>query len=303
MFAIFKNLKILNLSGNNITYVNIIQFCELDKLVELDLSNNNISYFEVDSNDILPSLGILKLHSNKIRFLPSRMESFLSKLKLLTIHDNPLHINCEMRWFVQMVTSSEEVVKKKLVEDLDEVMFVTPKRVSLTKTKNENFACLPPSVKDSYHEEFNINDRDVLVLTCQIISDPASTVLWLNESNEMKPVRQVENLNAVFDNHVREKSNDSLNAMVESQIIFLESSFQFLRISKISLTSAGNYTCVASNVAGTVKKTFDTDAMLLRGGEFQRRARKKVELLTSFEGALLAAFLLAILAYLIKKEM
>jgi len=66
----FKNLWMLDLSGNKIESIDNITFCDLPRLYKIDLSNNGLTTVGDNTFGRLPDLGELDLSLNKIVFLP-----------------------------------------------------------------------------------------------------------------------------------------------------------------------------------------------------------------------------------------
>lgn len=85
-----KNLKILDLSNNNISIIRDKDFFGLQNLRVLDLSYNGISASPSAPFRLLPSLTTLSLARNKLRTLVPRFFYMLQKLEKLDLTGNPL---------------------------------------------------------------------------------------------------------------------------------------------------------------------------------------------------------------------
>lgn len=82
-FMILKELRVLNLSFNNIQEMPLQFFRELTKLEEIYLSGNKLSSLPTEDLHRLTSLSMLFLNGNKFQTLPHE----LTKVKTLTILD------------------------------------------------------------------------------------------------------------------------------------------------------------------------------------------------------------------------
>lgn len=85
-----KNIRMLDLSHNNITFIKDRDFFGLQNLRVLDLSYNNIAASPSAPFRLLSSLTTLSLARNRLRTLVPRFFYMLSKLEKLDLTGNPL---------------------------------------------------------------------------------------------------------------------------------------------------------------------------------------------------------------------
>lgn len=105
-----KNLKILQLEGNNINQINNNTFYGLDSLEMLDLSSNHLSNWYSRVFESNPNLRLLKLQNNNINLVTSAMYDDFSSLTYLALGNNDFICNCQMREFMdQAITNSHKV--------------------------------------------------------------------------------------------------------------------------------------------------------------------------------------------------
>ncbi|KAJ3449384.1 hypothetical protein M0812_05531 [Anaeramoeba flamelloides] len=84
-----KNLKCLNLEGNNISEIYNRHIHKLTQLEEMNVSKNNLQSMGDDLFNYLTNLKKLLIHENKLRLLPNSIDR-LKKLKFLFLRSNLL---------------------------------------------------------------------------------------------------------------------------------------------------------------------------------------------------------------------
>ncbi|XP_062584074.1 leucine-rich repeats and immunoglobulin-like domains protein 1 [Saccostrea cucullata] len=97
---VLKNLKLLDLSANNIQFIPSLS--ALSSIKFLYLSNNKIRTIASNAFDGLQHLSMLLLSGNKINNLPEEMsiQFHLMDLGQIILHDNPLTCSCQNRWLI-----------------------------------------------------------------------------------------------------------------------------------------------------------------------------------------------------------
>ncbi|NXC43500.1 TLR7 protein, partial [Penelope pileata] len=134
--AMPPELKILNLTGNQLKTFNWGKLHLLKKLVTLDLSNNllttvprelsnctsTVQKLILRNNHIqrltkyflrnVITLKYLDLSSNKIQIIKktSFPESVINNLRVLFLHDNPFKCNCDAVWFVGWINRTQVTI-------------------------------------------------------------------------------------------------------------------------------------------------------------------------------------------------
>ncbi|XP_062567890.1 slit homolog 2 protein-like [Saccostrea cucullata] len=97
---VLKNLKLLDLSANNIQFIPSLS--ALSSIKFLYLSNNKIRTIASNAFDGLQHLSMLLLSGNKINNLPEEMsiQFHLMDLGQIILHDNPLTCSCQNWWLI-----------------------------------------------------------------------------------------------------------------------------------------------------------------------------------------------------------
>lgn len=110
-----KNLKILQLEGNNINQITNNTFRGLDSIEMLDLSSNHLSnwYSRVFENN--PNLRLLKLRHNNINLITQAMYEDFSTLRYLALGNNDFICNCQMREFMDLAIGNSRRVNCSIV--------------------------------------------------------------------------------------------------------------------------------------------------------------------------------------------
>jgi len=100
------NLHAFNLSGNNILNITRITFSGFSYLENLDLSNNNISWIDCEAFEFTPRMTVLHLRSNRLTEICPHIFSSLENLRhldlshnmLSSIQPDTLHNNFVLEW-------------------------------------------------------------------------------------------------------------------------------------------------------------------------------------------------------------
>ena len=110
-----SNLKLLDMSGNNINEIDGNLIKGLSSLVELDLSKNKIRYIP-NNIQFLTFLEVLKISNNQLLELPEEL-GVLTRLKKLFLNENSLQF-LPRNLFSKMVGLEEIYLYKNQLEDI-----------------------------------------------------------------------------------------------------------------------------------------------------------------------------------------
>ena len=91
LFANLRNLRTLDLSGNNIESLDKDIFDDLPNIQSIDLSGNRLTSLPSDIFEGVPNLETLDLRDNQIRSLDASVFSGLSELRTLSLDDNTVN--------------------------------------------------------------------------------------------------------------------------------------------------------------------------------------------------------------------
>ncbi|KAJ6645619.1 Toll-like receptor 2 type-2, partial [Pseudolycoriella hygida] len=146
-----KNLKILQLEGNNINQISNATFDGLLSLEMLDLSSNHLSNWYSRVFESNPNLRLLKLWNNNINLVTSAMLDDFSSLTYLALGNNDFICNCEMREFMDQAISNSRQVNSSMVEQ---------EMPTVTDTLNEIVASgYEAMLNDNHAFSYNIRRR------------------------------------------------------------------------------------------------------------------------------------------------
>ena len=110
-----SNLKLLDMSGNNISEIDGNLLKGLSSLVELDLSKNKIRYIP-NSIQYLPFLEVLKISNNQLLEIPEEF-AFLTRLKKLFLNENSIQF-LPLNLFSKMIGLEEIYLYKNRLENV-----------------------------------------------------------------------------------------------------------------------------------------------------------------------------------------
>uniref|UniRef100_A0A3B4H3A2 Leucine rich repeat, Ig-like and transmembrane domains 3 n=1 Tax=Pundamilia nyererei TaxID=303518 RepID=A0A3B4H3A2_9CICH len=237
----FYNLKVLHelrLDGNMISMFPWESLKEMPMLKTLDLHNNRINNVPTEAIPYLRNITYLDLSSNKLTTLPSDLmdiwppfnglpvSSNASQKVVLGLQDNPWFCDCKISKMIEISKMAETPV---ILMDL----FLTcagPENLSgvlFQHAELEN--CVKPSVMTSATKITSPLGSNVL-LRCDASGFPTPTLYWAKSDGS--PVS----------NTVQESPGDGIR-------------WSIMSLHGILYKDAGNYSCKAKNVAGSVEAT------------------------------------------------
>lgn len=237
----FYNLKVLHelrLDGNMISMFPWESLKEMPMLKTLDLHNNRINNVPTEAIPYLRNITYLDLSSNKLTTLPSELmdiwppfnglpvSSNASQKVVLGLQDNPWFCDCKISKMIQISKMAETPV---ILMDL----FLTcagPENLSgvlFQHAELEN--CVKPSVMTSATKITSPLGSNVL-LRCDASGFPTPTLYWAKSDG------------SPISNTVQESPGDGIR-------------WSIMSLHGILYKDAGNYSCKAKNVAGSVEAT------------------------------------------------
>ncbi|XP_063350162.1 leucine-rich repeat, immunoglobulin-like domain and transmembrane domain-containing protein 3a [Pelmatolapia mariae] len=237
----FYNLKVLHelrLDGNMISMFPWESLKEMPMLKTLDLHNNRINNVPTEAIPYLRNITYLDLSSNKLTTLPSELmdiwppfnglpvSSNASQKVVLGLQDNPWFCDCKISKMIEISKMAETPV---ILMDL----FLTcagPENLSgvlFQHAELEN--CIKPSVMTSATKITSPLGSNVL-LRCDASGFPTPTLYWAKSDGSL------------VSNTVQESPGDGIR-------------WSIMSLHGILYKDAGNYSCKAKNVAGSVEAT------------------------------------------------
>ncbi|KAG8249761.1 hypothetical protein J6590_012064 [Homalodisca vitripennis] len=90
-----------------------------------------------------------------------------------------------------------------------------------------------PMLKEDTPQQLSVLSKTELSLDCSVTGHPSPSILWLNGTHPLS----------------------------NSGVISLTNKNQTMKIGSINLEHSGHYSCIASNIAGAVEKSFDVDVL------------------------------------------
>nr|XP_034303888.1 leucine-rich repeat-containing protein 24-like [Crassostrea gigas] len=195
-------LKVLNLSGNNGTELQLSAFNDLSKLTELYLAEMCLKALDKRFLDNLPILKVLDLHGNKLKQLDwsftrtatnlayidisGNIFTELSNSSIMTLpHIKSIHLNdndwkctCALEWVKVLPSPIPESVMCSTPESLQYMSIVNVPSSQLTCVP-ASVSCTSTSSTGKYHTSLNIS--------CTFGGDPFPDVIWTKpDGTELK---------------------------------------------------------------------------------------------------------------------
>lgn len=243
-------LRILILSGNPLSTLRPYQFPALQHLRNLELQRCSLVNIDGSAFARLSGLESLKLDGNQLEFLETSVITSLPRLMTLTLEGNRWSCDCRLRG-----------LRSWLIPDgLPRKLYGTPQscwgparlRGRLWEdVKPTEFACGPEVfvLANSVQEEANGN----LSLGCLATGDPEPEVWWLFNGGALN-ISRIEQAFSGY--HVGNPVTNDLYPDSRPSARTIER-WSNLTIHNASETDAGEYACLAKNVAGIARDSVD----------------------------------------------
>lgn len=166
------------------------------------------------------------------------------------------------------------------------------------KAGRNAFLCYEPTIEKHFFTE--PPDGDLITLECSITGDPPPIIIWERLLNE----RDLANIlvDEAIPKIIPEELRKPIDINTTHQVEHSSSTGLYVAHSTLSISLPGNFTCIGKNSMGSVKHTFDTNLLPITKKHFKAENLEKIQLLASFEGAVVAVTLLLIIGYLLKGE-
>ncbi|XP_078684268.1 uncharacterized protein LOC144917821 [Branchiostoma floridae x Branchiostoma belcheri] len=234
VFRSLPQLQNLNLKNNQISNIQLSAFSNLLQLQSLYLNGNRIKTFQSDALSNLPQLQTLQLHSNQMETLSSTAYSMLSSIFSVTMQRNPWRCDCRMLPFRLQMNGSHSFENQMTCSKPDNLQGQKLKDIN-----PENF-CKEPTIR-SFHSV----DNDTLV--------QGETLHLVCEASGMPKPDVTVTLPSV------------LNTTVESGgrvTVEVKNTTATVTITGVTAADAGQYTCIATNPAGSASATLSVNVHL-----------------------------------------
>ncbi|XP_011147450.2 leucine-rich repeat-containing protein 24 [Harpegnathos saltator] len=246
-----ERLRILILSGNPLGVLCDRQFPLLQHLRNLELQRCALTEIHGNAFAHLTGLEFLKLDGNQLQYLESSVIAGLSKLKTLTLDGNRWRCDCRLRglrtWLipdatsklysVSQVCSGPDKLKDRRWEDVKPVEFACEPEVFVSAS--------------SIQEETNGN----LSLACLATGDPEPEVWWQLNGGPVNASRsdQPSYTGGLVVYATSEVTGGS--AANGDRSFRIAERWSNLTVYNASEGDAGEYACLARNIAGLARDT------------------------------------------------
>ncbi|XP_019621339.1 PREDICTED: leucine-rich repeat-containing protein 15-like [Branchiostoma belcheri] len=235
--GVFRNLpqlQNLNLKNNQISNIQLSAFSNLLQLQSLYLNGNRIKTIQSDALSNLPQLQTLQLHSNQMETLSSTAYSMLSSISSVTMQWNPWQCDCRMLPFRLQMNGSHSFENHMTCSKPDNLQGQKLKDIN-----PEDF-CKEPTIR-SFHRVDNdtLVQGETLHLVCEASGMPKPDVTVTFPSG--------------------------LNTTVESGgrvTVEVKNTTATVTITGVTAADAGQYTCIATNPAGSASATLSVNVHL-----------------------------------------
>ncbi|XP_024126877.1 leucine-rich repeat neuronal protein 2 [Oryzias melastigma] len=269
---------------------------DLPELTKLEITNNpRLSYIHPQAFVQLSRLESLMLNSNSLSALHHHIMLSLPSLQEVSLHSNPLRCDCLFHW-VTKDGPHPHTERKKDTQTTRAVRFIQPqatlcaeppelrkRRVREVSSGEMSASCLPTIPASSLPSYVGVQEGDKVLLHCRALADPQPELYWVTPSGLRLAASTKNNSKSstTTDFCINQTTSEQSSGRRVLQLQPHDPSpCQHLKhykllpegtleISKVSLSEAGLYTCVAENALGA-----DTRSVTV-GVHSRRKNRKK----------------------------
>ena len=196
----FTNLKVLDLSRNNLYLMDGQATINMPFLHTLDLSqNSDLSELSLDFGQSLNtlerlnlsgcaferidplitselgSLSALDLSHNNFQTLPDIYANIFETVRSINMSSNPLHCNCEMMWFVNW-TRTEKFLRSNVV--ISDFVCASPVSRLIKDMTLMDFKCREPNIFNITQNITYPEGTNDVMFHCRAEADPPPTLTW-----------------------------------------------------------------------------------------------------------------------------
>lgn len=277
----FQNMIHLKELGlNNMEELVSIEKAALDNLPELtklEITNNpRLSYIHPEAFLQLSRLESLMLNSNSLIALHQHTMLSLPSLQEVSLHSNPLRCDCLFRWAPDEVSHLHRKDPRTNPATPRTVRLIQPqatlcseppelrgRRVREVSSREVSASCLPVIPPGYLPFYVNVREGGKLLLHCRALAEPQPKIYWVTPSGARigpapahasnhgptpAPCRNLATSEGVNQTSVSRNVPEHPPCAPSQQYQLLPEGT--LEVTKVTLSEAGLYTCVAENVLG-----------------------------------------------------